>query len=207
MEVIAPAREPPRFWRFLLIGLLVLVLMGIIEKAMGRIGWSKSGQLLLWVNETNGPETSQQLFDWYSVTHVEHGFVLYFIAWLAWRLIRGKEAVGRVNAAWEGGSFLFVLIAEAGWEVLENSPVIIERYRSQTAAVGYNGDTILNSVSDVLCCMLGWWIARKLPWWVTLLVFIGTETLLAFMVRDNFLLNVLMLTVPVEAVKRWQNHQ
>jgi len=205
---VAPAlpNTRPGFGRYLLAGLLLLSVMAVIEKSMGRIAWSKSGQVLLWVHQTNGPETSQQLFDWYSITHIEHGFVLYAIAWLAWRTLKGKQAVAPANAAWEGASFLFVFLAEAAWEILENSPIIIDRYRAQTAAVGYNGDTILNSITDVLSCMLGWWIARKLPWWVTLLLFIVVETLLALAIRDNFLLNVLMLTAPIEAVKRWQNH-
>ena len=183
-EIATPALQArTAFRRCLLVGLLLLVVMAVIEKTMGRIAWSNSGQLLLWVNQTDGPETSQQLLDWYSVTHVEHGFVLYAIAWLAWRPLRGKQAVAPTNPAWEAGSFLFVLIAEAGWEVLENSPIIIERYRSRTAAVGYNGDTILNSLTDVLSCMLGWWIARKLPWWATLLVFIAVECFLALAVK------------------------
>lgn len=193
----------------LVLGAVVMVGMIAAERGMGRIPLSKSGRLLLWVWETDGPETSQQVLDWYSITHVEHGFVLYGMVWVVWRMTgRASEGAGVQgkggSAAWTGASFAAVLLAEAAWEVLENSPVIIDRYRAQTAAAGYMGDTILNSVTDVASCMLGWWLARRLPWWGTLGVFVVVEAGLLMAIRDNFVLNVLMLTWPVEAIKQWQ---
>jgi hypothetical protein len=188
------------WWLYGVVVLIALVGMIAAERVMGRIWISQSGQVKLWVSETNGAETSQQIFDWYTVTHVEHGLVLYGIAWLVCRKMIGV----RESAAWTWWSFMWVLLAEAGWEVLENSPIIIDRYRAQTMAVGYAGDTILNSVMDVASCMLGWWIARRLPWWGTLGVLVVVEVFLLFAIRDNLTLNGIMLFWPIEVIKQWQ---
>jgi hypothetical protein len=182
--------------RVALVAAIAVAAMIAAELAMGRLILSKSGTLLLWVSQTDGPETSQQLFDWYSVTHVEHGLLFYGGVWLLGFLLPRMRC--------PDASFLAVLAIEAAWEVLENSPIIIDRYRAQTAAVGYTGDTLLNSLTDLACCMLGWLIARKLPPWGTVVLFVLVEIGLALAIRDNFALNVLMLAWPVQAIKRWQ---
>jgi hypothetical protein len=171
----------------------ILAVAAAIEFCMGRIPISKSGTIRLWVSQTNGPETSQQIADWYSVTHVLHGIILYGLIHLA---SRRKWPMG-VCA-------LLALGAEAGWEVLENSPFIINRYRAETLATGYVGDSILNSMCDIGFCMLGFELARRLPARVTVLLVVAAEVGLAIAIRDNLTLNVLMLIHPVEAIKRWQ---
>jgi hypothetical protein len=192
-------------WRYVGMCLVLMVITAGVEFGMGRIGISKSGKILLWVNETNGAETSQQMFDWYSVTHVEHGLVLYGVVWAVHRGL-ARMGVGRKGKAWSFGViFLWGVFLEAAWEVLENSPFIIDRYREATAANGYTGDTVLNSMMDIVCCAAGLVVTRYLPWWGTVVALVVIEVTLALVIRDNLTLNGIMLIHPVEAIKRWQS--
>ena len=171
----------------------VTILMVVILCLQGRIWWCKLGDYSIYVNQAwNSPHTSQHLFDPYTLTHILHG-VLFF--WLASLLF------SRVSAAWR---FFIAIFAEASWEVLENSNFIIEIYRKNTASLDYFGDSIFNSVGDVLACGVGFWIAYKLGWWKSLIFFLLVEMALLLWIRDGLLLNILMLIYPLDSVKHWQ---
>ena len=137
-------------------------------------------------------ENSQQLTDWYTFSHIVHGLLLYAVLWL----------VGR---RWPLGiRFLIAMGVEVGWEILENTDYIINRYREDTAALNYYGDSVVNSVGDYLAAMLGFFLAAKLPLRATLIAAVLLETVPAFVIRDNLTLNVIMLICPIKAIKQWQ---
>lgn len=173
----------------IVIGLIVL--HGIILSLMGRIAWCECG-LGLWTSDAWGSDTSQHFADPYSTSHVLHGIIFYLIL---------RYAVPKLSQGWR---LIIAIIVEIGWEILENSPIIINRYREATAALGYTGDSILNSVGDVLCVLLGFYIAYKLPWKWTLVITIIIELIMLYLFRDNLTLNVVMLVYPIEAIKEWQ---
>jgi hypothetical protein len=159
---------------------------------MGRPPICTCGTIELWVNEANSSRTSQMLADWYSFSHIVHGLLFYAGLWLAFR----KWPVET--------RFLVALAIEATWEILENTPMIINRYREETAALGYTGDSVLNSVSDIAMMALGFLIARKLPLWWTVAFVIALELIPLAVIRDNLTLNVWMLLSPSETIKAWQ---
>jgi hypothetical protein len=132
------------------------------------------------------------LSDWYSLSHVVHGLLFYFLLWLIFR---------RWPVAWR---FLGALLIESAWEVIENTPFVIDRYRETTAAIGYSGDSVINSVSDILMMAIGFLAARKAPIWAAVLLVIVLETLPLFVIRDNLTLNVWNLLAPNPAVQAWQ---
>ena len=151
------------FWAYVLFAAALLVIAASIEHGMGRLTICKCGVIRLWVGSTKSPENSQQIADWYSFSHIIHGFILYGVF----------RAVGR--RCWPIGlCFALAVLCEATWEVVENSPLIIDRYR-QTMSQDYLGDTIVNSMSDILFCVLGFWIARSIPVWATLLLIVVME--------------------------------
>ena len=171
---------------------LIIVGAGAIEWMAGRSPICTCGVVKLWTGDVHGPENSQMVTDWYSLSHLVHGLSLYGGLWL-------------VARRWPAGWRLVAAVAvEAGWEVLENSPLIIERYRSATAALGYTGDSILNSLSDIVCMMLGFAIARALPARATMALGLSLEAISLLAIRDNLALNVLMLVFPVDAIRSWQ---
>lgn len=184
-------------WVWALMALGIAALAGVIEVGMGRTIFSASGVVRIWVGDINSSECSQQILDWYSFSHLLHGFLFYAILrglnWLVSRKRWSPELV-----------FILAVAAEAGWELLENSPIIIERYRQGTIALGYTGDSVLNSMSDIVCCAIGCMLARRLPVWMSVVLFIVVEVALAILIRDNLTLNVIMLIHPVEAIKQWQ---
>ena len=176
-----------------LIALAILTLAASVELAMGRIPISKSGRIMFWVGDPQSPELSQQLADWYSFSHVLHGFIFYGVIHLLSR------------RRWSAGfCLLLAIFIEACWEILENTPFTIERYRQATASQGYVGDSILNSMSDILCCTFGYLIARKIPVWLTLSLIVIVEVGLLLAIRDNLTLNIVMLIHPIDAIKQWQ---
>jgi hypothetical protein len=150
------------------------------------------GEFRFWVGDTCSSSNSQQLFDPYSFTHVLHGFLLF---WLITLLLR-RLAPGR--------QFLLALALEAAWEVFENTRFVIERYRTETAALGYQGDTIVNSFGDLACAVAGFLVARQLGMRRSLVVFVVLEVILVIWIHDSLLLQLLMLIHPVEAIKLWQ---
>jgi Protein of unknown function (DUF2585) len=161
-------------------------------RGQGRLWWCACGRLRLWTSDAWSQHTSQHLLDPYSFTHVLHGVVLCGL--LAW-------CCARLRPGWR---FVLALALEALWEVLENSEFVIRRYREATAALGYQGDTIANSLGDIVCCGVGFLVARRLGLRRSLLLFVLLEIGLLIWIRDSLVLEVLMLLYPVEAIKAWQ---
>ncbi|HEX4144707.1 MAG TPA: DUF2585 family protein [Pirellulales bacterium] len=170
----------------------LLVATAIELHRQGRLWRSASGRLLPWAGDVWSPENSQQFFDPYSATHVLHGFILCGLA--AWLLDRWP-------VAWR---LCLAIALESLWEMFENTQFAIDRYRQATVAVGYRGDTVINSLGDILSCGVGFLIAHRIGWRWSLAVFIATEVVLIYWIRDSLLLNVLMLVCPLARVKAWQ---
>jgi hypothetical protein len=189
----AAAREDlkRRVWPWLAV-VAVLAASAFALRWQGRLWLCSCGRFRLWLGDAWGSETSQQLFDPYSFTHVLHGFA--FAGLLALLLPR---------AGWRWRLALAVA-AEAAWEVFENTEFVINRYRETTAALGYNGDTVVNSLGDVVACAAGVLVARRLGPLKTLLVFALTEVVLLCWIRDSLLLNILLLVYPSEQLRAWQ---
>ncbi|MBP1851889.1 DUF2585 domain-containing protein [Rhizobium halophytocola] len=187
-----PAR-PSQSLTFSLAVVAVLILaQALTEWMMGRVPICTCGYVKLFEPGVNTPGNSQHLADWYTPSHIIHGFLFYGLGWL---VLRNRGIGPRLTLA---------VVIEAGWELLENSPIIINRYRSATAAVGYSGDSILNSVMDTVFMILGFLFAARVPVWLTILVAIIFEIFTGWLIRDNLTLNVLMLVWPVDAIKEWQ---
>lgn len=177
----------------LLSTIAVVGLMTLVLWTQGRIWWCKSGDLAVYIHQAwNSSHTSQHLFDPYTFTHVLHGVLAF---WLAGLLLK------RLDMRWR---FVAAIAGEAAWEVLENSSYIIEKYRENTASLEYFGDSIMNSVGDVLACAIGFAIAAKLGRWRSLAFFVAVELVLLLWIRDGLLLNILMLIYPMDWVKAWQ---
>ena len=170
----------------------ILLCAAAIELAMGRHPICTCGTIDLWVGARDSPKTSQMLADWYSLSHVVHGLLFYALLWLVFR---------RWPVEWR---FVTAVLIEAAWEVTENTPMVIDRYRATTAALGYSGDSVINSMSDILMMALGFIAARKLPVWAALLLVLALETIPLFVIRDNLTLNVWALLAPNHAVQAWQ---
>ncbi len=171
---------------------LILVAAALIEWVTGRPPICTCGLVKLWAGVVNGPENSQMVADWYSPSHVIHGLLFYAALWL-------------VARRWPVGWRLVVATTlEAAWELLENSPIIIERYRSATTSFGYSGDSIVNSMSDVGFMILGFTLARVLPARASVVLGLGLELTSLIAIRDNLTLNVLMLVYPLDAIRVWQ---
>lgn len=171
----------------------LLLLQIVILYFMGRIPICECGYVKLFEPGVNTPGNSQHLADWYTPSHIIHGFLFYGLAWL---LFRKQPIAMRLS---------FAVFIEAAWELLENSPVIIDRYRTATMALGYTGDSILNSAMDTVFMALGFFFAARMPVWVTVLVAIVFELFTGWLIRDNLTLNVIMLVWPIDAIKEWQN--
>jgi hypothetical protein len=180
---------PPRYW-FLAFALALAA--GAILLWMGRPLICTCGEVKLWVGTVNGPDNSQHLADWYTPSHIIHGFLFYALGWAA---LRRNPPGDRLLAA---------ILIEAAWELLENSQPIIDRYREATMALGYNGDSVINSMADIGWMMLGFGIARRLPVWATIALALAFELLTLLVIRDNLTLNVVMLIAPVDAIRVWQ---
>jgi len=176
-----------------LIALAILVAAAAILLAMGRNPICTCGTIAFWVGERDSAETSQMLADWYSLSHIVHGLLFYAALWLVAR---------RWPVEWR---FLVALLIEASWEVTENTPMVIDRYRATTAALGYTGDSVINSLSDILMMALGFLLARKLPLWAAILLLVALEIIPLFAIRDNLTLNVLALIAPNHALQAWQS--
>ena len=180
-------------WDSVVIALAVAFCAMLVERAMGRVWVSKTGRLMLWNGVVASPENSQQVTDWYTFSHVIHGIGFYALLWLVAR----RAAVPT--------RFLAAVFLEAAWEVFENTPFVIDRYRTATIALDYYGDSVVNSVSDIGAMMCGFWLARRLPPWASVALVVVLEVFVVLMIRDNLTLNILMLLYPLDAVRRWQS--
>jgi hypothetical protein len=161
--------------------------------ALGRLPACACGTIKFWHGEVLSSENSQHITDWYTLSHILHGFVFYGLMW--W-----------LAPGWSFAQRLAVAVAlEAGWEVLENTPLIIDRYRSATMSLDYYGDSIINSLSDIGSMMAGFWLASALPVAATVAAAVFFEAFTGYVIRDNLMLNVLMLIHPIDAVKAWQS--
>jgi hypothetical protein len=158
----------------------------------GRPWWCACGQFFLWSGDVQSSHNSQHLFDPYSFTHVLHGVVICGIL---------AALAPRLAPLW--GLWLTVFL-ESLWELIENSAVVIERYRTATVSLGYQGDTIANSLGDILCGGIGFALARRLGWRGSVVFFLLTELTLLVWIRDDLLLNVLMLICPLKVIRDWQ---
>jgi hypothetical protein len=170
----------------------VLLAQIIAEYLMGRTPICTCGYVKLWEGAVNSSGNSQHLSDWYTPSHIIHGFIFYGLAHL---VLRGKPIAMRL---------LLALVIESGWELLENSPLIIDRYRTATISLDYYGDSILNSAMDTVFMAVGFFFASRAPVALTVAIAIFFEIFTGYMIRDNLTLNVLMLVWPLEAVKTWQ---
>jgi hypothetical protein len=160
---------------------------------MGHPLICKCGFVKAWHGGRSDNQMSQHIADWYTYSHVLHGVIFY---WLI-----GLVAQGRLSMA---ARLLIAVFIEAGWEILENSPLIINRYRAVTISRDYFGDSIINSAFDIVAMMIGFVLAARLPAWVTVALIVAVEVGLLVLIRDNLLLNIIMLVYPIEAIRVWQ---
>src|SRR3989344_3313191 len=181
-------------YKVVIIGLLfVMVIAGGIEIWYGRSLLGPDGRFGLWDGNIWGSENSQRVADAYSFSHIIHGMLFYAFLWLVARKVPMKYR------------FVIALVMEALWELLENSPIIIDRYRAATIAQGYVGDSVLNSVSDIAMAGIGFVITKYSKIWVTVALIILMEVGCLFWIRDNLTLNIVMLAYPIESLKIWQS--
>jgi hypothetical protein len=182
----------------LVIGLALglVALTAAILLMMGRTPICTCGTIELWHGTVKDSGNSQHLTDWYTPSHVIHGFLFYGGAWLI-GLLRGR-------AVPFGVALLLAIGLEAAWEIAENSSTVIDRYRATTIALDYYGDSVINSMSDIVAMIAGFVLARIWPVWLTVLLAAIMEAFVGFWIRDNLILNVIMLIHPIDAINRWQ---
>jgi hypothetical protein len=172
--------------------MVLAVAMAVVLLAMGRVPICTCGTVKLWHGAVNSAENSQHIADWYAPSHLVHGLLFYGL----FRLLAPRAPVG--------ARALAAALLEVGWEIVENTPMVINRYRDATAALGYSGDSVVNSVSDLGFMLMGFAVATRVPWWASVAFGVALELLALAVIRDNLTLNVLMLLWPVPAIRDWQ---
>ena len=170
----------------------VCALVASLELWMGRLPFGPDGRIGLWEGDIWSSEQSQRFADPYTFSHTIHGMLLYAIMWL----VAPRTSVR--------ARFIAAIVMEGAWEVLENSPIIINRYREATIALGYVGDSVFNSVSDIFFAALGFVFAWRARVWVTVAVILAMELGTLALMRDNLALNIIMLVHPIDAIRDWQ---
>ena len=181
------ADKKPYYAVTVLIAIAIVVL-----RLQGRVWWCQAGDYAPWSWENWSTHNSQHFIDAYSFTHVLHGVVEFWLIGLVFT---------RLPLAWR---FFIAVFIESTWEVVENTSYVIQRYREATMSLDYFGDSVINSVADIFCCALGFWIAWKLRFWKSLALFVLTELVLILTIRDSLIINVIMLLWPIDAIKQWQ---
>lgn len=187
--------------------LLPVVGMAITLGWMGRTAWCQCGGFSPWSWEVKSSHNSQHLIDPYTFTHILHGVVFFGVLNFSGMIsVVGKRPNTAVKKRFSGTVKLtLACVIECLWELVENSPLIIERYRAATISLDYYGDSIANSVADVIACLAGYILASKIPWYASAAFFFATEIALLLTIRDSLILNVIMLTFPSEAILQWQS--
>jgi hypothetical protein len=184
--------------RALFATLVLALLAGAILLAMGRNPICECGTVKLWHGVVQSAENSQHLTDWYAPSHFTHGLIMYFFAWLLWKKW-GLLGGGPIRWA-----LPIAVAVEAAWEIMENTPMVIDRYRAVTVSFGYSGDSVVNSMGDIGWMIVGFLAASRIPAWASVALALFLELLTLWTIRDNLTLNVVMLFWPIEAVRQWQ---
>src|SRR3990167_4298558 len=179
---------------YIFISIGILVAFAVALHLMGQIWICKCGYVKLWHGVTFSSENSQHLTDWYTFSHIIHGFGFYLFAWLLSKKLK--------LSVWK--MFLVALLVEVGWELFENTDFIINRYREVTISLDYYGDSVINSVFDVLAMVFGFWLAYRLPVWSVILLTVAMEIFVGYSIRDNLTLNIIQLIYPTDWILRWQ---
>ena len=172
----------------------IILAAALAEYLMGHPLICKCGYVKLWHFDVQSAENSQHLIDWYTPSHIIHGFLFYGLLWLISRFVPMSR----------GTRLVLAVVIEASWEVLENTPFAINRYREATIALDYYGDSVINSMSDILFMVLGFFLAWRLPVWLTVTIGLALEIFVGAMIRDNLTLNVIMFLWPLDSILHWQ---